>query len=69
MDWNNLKDNKCPKCSYPLTESDSKMHMYCINCTDFFIKKEKFDEVVNSLYKPKRKRYNAFDNMEALNNL
>lgn len=68
MDWQRLKNNKCPKCNSDLLED--KMHT-CSNIKcDFMIGDVKFKTIVNSLYKPQAKRDNfRDDNSHGLNNL
>ena len=61
---------KCPKCSNPLGRSGVLEPFHCtdgMNC-DFSISSEKFDGVVNSLYKPRAKYSTPEDNLSALNN-
>ncbi len=65
MNWNNLKNNRCPKCNSYLGNSVFEI---CCNSCDFKCSITKFDEIVDSLYKPK-KQYINDDNSSALNNL
>ena len=72
MKWNNLKDMKCPKCSADI--APSSMGFRCsygkhtsAQC-QFYISKQKFDEVVSSLYKPRARYETPEDNLSALNN-
>ena len=70
MKWQNLKKNKCPNCGNYLAEPPEgilKTNYYCPPC-GFNISKTKFDEIVNSLYKPKRK-VEIEDNQQGLNEL
>jgi len=71
MDWNKLKDNRCPKCWAPLRDDRlSFMHECGRDGCDFKISNEKFDKIVSDLYKPKTKRCGTFDqNLSDLNNL
>jgi len=46
MKWNNLKQNKCPKCSKDLARHDD-LHVYCGNC-DFLISNKRFKEIITS---------------------
>ena len=52
MKWNNLKDYKCPKDGEPM--KDIGHYHSCTKCI-FSINKEKFDEIVNNIYKPKKR--------------
>lgn len=53
MKWNNLKDYLCPQCGNEMTDNTAnrKNHV-CLNC-HFTIGDEKFQEIVNSIHKPK----------------
>lgn len=70
MNWNNLKENKCPKCSSLL---EFLLNKYI--CTEytkcgFSIGQQKFGEIVTNMYKPKVKRCATFeDNFSQLQNL
>lgn len=68
MNWKNLKSNKCPKCELPL--KDIGEYMACSKCI-FSINKEKFEKIVNDLYKPYTKSKDSIsdDNLSELNNL
>lgn len=68
MNWNNLKNFECPKCSSMLDEVGSTVRCESLDC-DFACSKQKFDQIVESLYKPKIFRTEEEDNQEALNNL
>lgn len=65
MNWDRLKNNKCPECGQGLSQ-EGNIHK-CENC-EFKIGDIKFSEIVNRLY-TKRKYVPREDNMEALNNL
>lgn len=65
MKWNNLKNANCPKCDNFLSLIKGK---YVSSC-GFFISKEKFDELVDKMYKNPRSQFNTADNSEALNSL
>lgn len=73
MNWELLKNNECPKCGNTLMECSNGVQMgyECstkgYECT-FFIGQEKFEEIVNSLYRP-RIRNEVEDNQAELNNL
>ena len=71
MNWNNLKSAKCPQCGFNLTHSTFDMVYKCMNdaCKpDFKISNEKFESIVNSLYKPQKRRTED-ENLADLNNL
>jgi len=72
MNWDALKNMACPKCGSSLDEAGNAMYACVRNTCDFRITKKRFDEVVESLYKPKARRCGTFseeDNLSALNNL
>lgn len=69
MNWNNLKEYKCPKCGTPLQDtllSQTGRH-FCgmVNC-GFEIGDAKYSELLRS--KPKHQRTEE-DNLSELNNL
>lgn len=68
MNWSNLKNNKCPKCSSSLKDIGQYFACTKSGCI-FSINKPKFEKIVNDLYKPKPKRCNFEDNLSQLNNL
>ncbi len=70
MNWKNLKNNKCPKCLGVLTHDKDNMILYCDDCGDFKIGEERFEEIVNGLYKPKKRQQEDEDErrMAELNN-
>lgn len=54
MKWSNLKDYLCPECGKKLTDNTAnKQNHLCMNC-HFSIGDEKFKDIVNNMYKPKR---------------
>lgn len=62
MKWSNLKSLKCPECGKPLGDKTNKKGPYgyykvreCTNCS-FLITENKFNEVVNGLYFPRKKK-------------
>ncbi len=64
MKWSNLKEVKCPQCDRQLT----KLAKYaCMNC-HFTISSEKFDNIVNKMYRNPRAQYHEGDNSSLLNN-
>ena len=67
MNWNALKNYKCPKCDRDLQKQFNKLGHSCTAC-GFYITPEKFDSIIVSLYKPKRFRTEE-DNLSDLNNL
>ncbi len=70
MNWNKLKDHKCPRCSKKL--ESSKPYVDEFRCSDshclFKIKEEKFIEIVRSIYRREDQEL-LRDNQEELNNL
>jgi len=54
MKWNFLKNNRCPKCNSPL-ENLQAFHKCSSKMCSFSCSKEKFDEIINNLYKRKIK--------------
>lgn len=67
MKWNNLKNNKCPKCFGLLTQNTITGLHECLGCNDFTISEEKFDKIVNDMYRP-NKFQNEDERLEELNN-
>lgn len=59
MNWENLKNNKCPKCGSLLKQLENN-HACTSECS-FMIGKSKFDSIVNGMYAPKQKRCGTFD--------
>lgn len=58
MDWSKLKNMCCPSCRCALTNTGGMIDpMYeCVSkICSFRIKGERFDEIVQDLYTPKRK--------------
>lgn len=51
MNWSNLKNFSCPKCSHNLQNCIEYFH--CSDCS-FSINKNKFDEIVTERYRPIR---------------
>lgn len=69
MNWNKLKNNKCPNCANVyLTRApfSTIADFYCDKCP-FRISAKKFDEIVNSLYK-KPNFISDTDRLSELNN-
>ena len=70
MNWNKLKEKKCPRCdnrlelSTPYIDEFRCSGSHCL----FKIKEGRFEEIVSSLYK-KEDREVLKDNLEELNNL
>lgn len=67
--WSRLKDMKCPNCGNYINPTETGYECGtdgAVGHCDFKIGKERFDEVVTNLYKPRAKR---IDNLSALNNL
>ena len=48
--WSRLKNFKCPKCNSYLKRDQLTNGYNCSNC-DFFVGRERFDNLVNSLHK------------------
>ena len=68
MIWQRLKNMKCPTCNGFLKEN-SKMSGYKCNC-GFFVTKEKFEAIVDKLYKKGDRSLDEYDkNLGELNNL
>lgn len=65
MDWSKLKDNKCPKCKEGVLEHNLRG---CRCACGFMMSAQKFNKIVEDLYKPRARRCGTFDNIEALNN-
>lgn len=70
MNWKALKDCKCPKCGGDLSLVKPIFTVDTYTCTkcDFKIRIGKFEEIINSMYAPKKKNW-EIDNFEALQNL
>ena len=74
MNWKNLKDNACPKCTGMLqivTGGYECSHNFGHKPCDFKISKAKFDSIIESMYRPRRALPydNEINNLEKLNNL
>lgn len=56
FNWKKLQDNECPKvgCNNLLTENPSSLGRDCADC-GFKISDERFTEIINDLYHPKKK--------------
>lgn len=72
MNWNNLEQTNCPKCSGKLTFKTRSRNVnmkvrggkgqvrdmyYCCNCADFQISKTKFNYLVAGMIKEKEKKW------------
>lgn len=68
MNWKNLKDNACPKCKCPLEEDGDSHRCSSLDC-DFSCPHEKFESIVNSLYRPRARAIEPEENLKALNDL
>ena len=74
MIWSRLKNMKCPECNNPLEKNTKgkvliSMDYRCVKCP-FYISSERFDEMIESLYRPSRNRVpGTEENLSALNNL
>ena len=60
LNWNNLKEMKCPECSNKLR--DGVLGYKCDGC-GFRILYDRFKQVINDMYKPEP------NSLKALNNL
>lgn len=69
MMWSRLKNMRCPNCNGYIAENNITIGFECGKCS-MFISKEKFNNLLDSLYKGKVvDDYKPDSNMEALNNL
>ena len=68
MKWNNLKDMRCPKCSAMLYKSNGGYACSGSKC-EFFIREERFDTVIQSIYKPKERSTENMTGEERLSEL
>jgi hypothetical protein len=69
MNWKALEEMECPKCACGLIKSD--IGYGCCNCT-FKIREAKFNDIINSMMRPKSRssvRDEVEDNLSDLNNL
>lgn len=73
MNWKNLKLNACPKCTGVLIESEDGYecsHNFGAKPCDFFISTGKFNEIIRSLYLPRKMHVpDEEENLAGLNNL
>jgi len=60
MNWNKLKEMKCPEDGEPLNNSPLAEFYDCTKCS-FKISAAKFDKIVNDMYQPKARRCATFD--------
>lgn len=73
MNWEKLKEQRCPRSGHKLESGTPFIDEF--KCSDphcmFKISEERFGEIVSSLYKKEDKKYvyNAEQNLEDLNNL
>lgn len=72
--WSRLQTMKCPKCNMALKEAITSSIYRCDGVEegscDFVISKEKFNALVQSLYRPKKARIiTEEENLSELNNL
>jgi hypothetical protein len=69
MNWNNLKNNKCPKCNSEMYHRNHA-HVCVSDDCDFTCSTEKFEEIVDSLYNGTNSYgHSAEDNLSELNNM
>lgn len=64
MNWNALKNYKCPKCNSALKDIGNYHACTKTGCA-FSINKQKFESIVNDKYKPKVQRDN-FQDLQSL---
>lgn len=67
MNWDRLKDMRCPDCGAILINKQDDSHIRCCLC-NFKIRHLRFEEIINGMYKPEvevRER----DNLSELINL
>lgn len=71
MNWNRLKDMKCPGCTADLKpkKTGETLHVCAKKC-GFTISDAKLDSIVRSIYAPKQRFHvpTEEENMSALNN-
>lgn len=72
MNWNNLKQMKCPECERTLTKKQdgaTAVYYICLKC-NFKIYNKKFNELVNKMYRTLRTTDLDTDkNLSDLNNM
>lgn len=66
MIWNRIKSMKCPDCNAVLIKGQD--FMQCSGCS-FKIRHAKFEEMVNDMYRTRRRERREEDNQADLNNL
>lgn len=68
MNWEALKDFKCPKCGGSLSERETIHMCRDVDCK-FFISKERFNQIVNERYDKKQiPEQDPDDRLSELNN-
>lgn len=67
MDWQKLREHKCPKCSGELKGSLLTPEYWCMSC-DFQISENKYNYILGMMLKGKQK-VEVRDNLAELNNL
>ena len=69
MIWSRLKNMKCPNCNGAMAENTITHGIECKKCS-MFIRKDKFEQIINSLYTGKPlPESNIMKNLSELNNL
>lgn len=69
MNWKALKNNACPKCESKLLRTPLSDTYECSeNTCTFSVTAQRFDEIINDMYKPKVRRCGFEDNFSSLNN-
>ena len=67
MNWNRLKDMRCPDCSAVLIANKADSFIRCSLC-NFKVREERFNQIMNDMYTPKVEEVER-DNQAELNNL
>ncbi len=70
MNWNRLKDMMCPSCQGTLIVKKGFFQYYhCSKNCGFNVSSERFDEILENLYRGKKpSNFIEADNLAALNN-
>lgn len=68
MNWNRLKNYKCPKCNSNLG-GNARFHKCSSSKCDFMCSVQKFNKIVSDMHKPKQRRCSFEDNLSELNNM
>lgn len=68
LKWKNLKDGKCPQCSKQMVDAFVRTNPFYCDC-GFTISQEKFEKIVNDMYKPKSQSTEFMTESERLHEL